>query len=250
MTTRRPPVSVCMAVYNGEEYLTAQLESIFDEVSAHDEIIVVDDQSTDGSSRLLGELSRFAPCAMRVITHAANSGAVGAFESAIAASTMPLICLSDQDDVWPRGRLAALWDALSSGGTLACGNLRSFPDGSLETRFSSERLRGSSLMRFMLWPGGSLRRLFGCTVMFDRDLLSKVLPFPRAVYAHDHWLATAAWLGGNGVVATDKVVTCYRLHGENLSHRRRPIWQRVGDRLRLLALIAVLVSRKARGRAC
>ena len=42
-------VSVCMATYNGERFLHAQMRSILDQLSPLDEIIVVDDCSTDGN---------------------------------------------------------------------------------------------------------------------------------------------------------------------------------------------------------
>ena len=39
----RPGISVCMAAYNGERYITAQLQSILVQLSDNDEVVVVDD---------------------------------------------------------------------------------------------------------------------------------------------------------------------------------------------------------------
>jgi glycosyltransferase involved in cell wall biosynthesis len=39
--------SVCMAVYNGEEYLKKQLVSTLEQLDIGDKIIVVNDTSTD-----------------------------------------------------------------------------------------------------------------------------------------------------------------------------------------------------------
>ena len=40
-------ISVCVTTYNGANYIEAQLRSILGQLSAHDEVIVSDDGSTD-----------------------------------------------------------------------------------------------------------------------------------------------------------------------------------------------------------
>ena len=40
-------ISVCIATYNGEPFIAAQLESIVAQLSPEDEIIISDDGSTD-----------------------------------------------------------------------------------------------------------------------------------------------------------------------------------------------------------
>ncbi|WP_354666033.1 glycosyltransferase, partial [Faecalibaculum rodentium] len=42
-------ISVAMAVYNGEMYLQEQLDSIFSQTDPVDEIVIVDDCSSDGT---------------------------------------------------------------------------------------------------------------------------------------------------------------------------------------------------------
>ena len=49
LSEERPSISVCMSAYNGERYITAQLQSILNQLEAEDEVIVVDDASTDGT---------------------------------------------------------------------------------------------------------------------------------------------------------------------------------------------------------
>ena len=46
-------ISVCIAVYNGENFLEAQVNSILPQLSAEDEIVVSDDCSTDSSLSIL-----------------------------------------------------------------------------------------------------------------------------------------------------------------------------------------------------
>ena len=50
----RPKISVCMAAYQGESYIILQLRSILGQLSNDNEVIIVDDGSTD---RTCGEIS-------------------------------------------------------------------------------------------------------------------------------------------------------------------------------------------------
>lgn len=42
-------ISVCIATYNGEKYIHRQLETILSQLTAEDEIIISDDNSTDNT---------------------------------------------------------------------------------------------------------------------------------------------------------------------------------------------------------
>ena len=46
-------ISVCMATYNGSKYIGYQLESILIQLNEGDEIVVVDDASTDNTVQLV-----------------------------------------------------------------------------------------------------------------------------------------------------------------------------------------------------
>ena len=42
-------ISVCMATYNGGQYLKAQIDSILNQLSVNDELVISDDHSTDNT---------------------------------------------------------------------------------------------------------------------------------------------------------------------------------------------------------
>ncbi|MGN7783771.1 glycosyltransferase [Niabella sp. 22666] len=46
---KKPPVSIIMCTYNGEAYLQEQLESIAAQTFVAEEVIIVDDASTDNT---------------------------------------------------------------------------------------------------------------------------------------------------------------------------------------------------------
>jgi glycosyltransferase involved in cell wall biosynthesis len=54
----KPAVSVSLPVYNGERFLAEAIQSVLDQTLLPDEIIVVDDGSTDGSAAIVAGLAR------------------------------------------------------------------------------------------------------------------------------------------------------------------------------------------------
>ena len=104
-----PSVSVCMATYNGMAYVGEQMVSILEQLGPSDEVVVVDDGSTDGTLEVIADL---ADERIRVLRSAANLGSVRAFERALETAHGRYLLLADQDDVWLPGRVAAMVAAL------------------------------------------------------------------------------------------------------------------------------------------
>ena len=50
-------ISVCMATYNGEKYIEEQLKSILPQIGINDEVIIVDDCSTDNTVNIIREIN-------------------------------------------------------------------------------------------------------------------------------------------------------------------------------------------------
>jgi glycosyltransferase involved in cell wall biosynthesis len=90
-------ISVCMATYNGCEYVKDQISSILVQLRADDELIIVDDKSTDITLQILDE---FNDSRIKIIKNEINLGVIKNFEKAINNASGNLIFLSDQDDVW------------------------------------------------------------------------------------------------------------------------------------------------------
>lgn len=207
----RPSVSVCMATYNGERFVRHQLESILAELAAQDEVVIVDDASTDGT---LDVVSAIVDERIRIIRAETNRGYVRAFEMAIAAATRDIVFLADQDDEWVPGRRAALVSALADR-SIAAGDLVLMPD---DTPLRSP-LTGAPWRLSPLPTGGSLRNelrllagdapYYGCAMAFRREATALILPFPDFLTeSHDLWIATV------GNTARD------------LAHVRRPVLRR------------------------
>ena len=90
-------ISVAMATYNGEAYIVQQIESILHQTHPVDEIIIVDDGSTDRTVDYIRQLN----CPLiRLWQNETNLGYIENFYKALTQTTGAYIFLADQDDIW------------------------------------------------------------------------------------------------------------------------------------------------------
>jgi len=97
-----------IALYNGRRWIAESLQSIIAQTRQPDEIIIVDDGSTDDGTELVVELARTYP--VRLLRKS-NGGQSAARNYGVANSTATLIAFLDQDDVWYPRHLERLEEA-------------------------------------------------------------------------------------------------------------------------------------------
>jgi glycosyltransferase involved in cell wall biosynthesis len=237
--------SVCMATFNGSKYIEEQLRSILPQLSKQDEVIIVDDASSDET---VNKIKSMNDDRISVYLHEENMGHVKSFEHALGLAKGDAIFLSDQDDIWIADRV-----------TLMEGEMRRRSCGLLVSNFYNfefslvnkdiQRVRSSRHLFilnnvFLLFAGK--QRYFGCTMAIDRKLMDKILPFPKAVEAHDRWIGIVGNL--SGTVAHLEVPTVLRrLHEENLTPRSsRKIGFILKSRYNFLLLMGIILIRNIR----
>lgn len=99
-TSQSASVSICIPIYNGAEFLEAALHSVLSQKGVDLQLVVVDDQSTDGSweisQRVLADYSNFN------VIHCRNEnriGMVGNWNCCVEKSDGTYIKLMGQDDL-------------------------------------------------------------------------------------------------------------------------------------------------------
>jgi glycosyltransferase involved in cell wall biosynthesis len=203
--------SVCMATYRGSKFVEEQLGSILRELGPDDEVVVVDDASPDETAAVVG---RVKDARVRLLVAPHNRGYVRTFEEAIRLSRGQFIFLSDQDDVWTKGRLTMMLAALETSKVVAS-NFEILGGG---PRPWIPKLRSSDSGRNLANLWGILigyRAYYGCAMGFRRDALDLVVPIPAFVReSHDLWLAICGNMAGS-VAHLDESTVLRRLHGEN-----------------------------------
>lgn len=102
-----------VSAHNQERWIAASLESLLPEV---DELVVVDDGSTDRSGEIIASISnRYG---FQVITHAEPRGVSEAYNAAVRAIDAEVILIQGGDDVSVSGRGARTATALADAGTV------------------------------------------------------------------------------------------------------------------------------------
>jgi glycosyltransferase involved in cell wall biosynthesis/SAM-dependent methyltransferase len=104
--TRSPHgVSIIIPLFNGARYLREAVESVAVQTMVPDELIIVDDGSTDEGHTAVDEID--VPFPIRVIRQS-RAGQSMARNRGVAASSGGFIAFLDQDDTWHPEHLAAL----------------------------------------------------------------------------------------------------------------------------------------------
>lgn len=91
-------ISLVVPLYDSAAFITAALASVAGQSRPVDEVIVVDDASTDGGGELAARWEQLLP--LRVIRHERNLGLGATRRTGIAATSGGLVALLDADDVW------------------------------------------------------------------------------------------------------------------------------------------------------
>src|SRR3990167_1112486 len=90
----RGSISVVVVTYNQEKFLTKSLRSVFDQTRMPDEVIVVDNGSTDATRQIIKEYRG----KIFYIRNKKNLGAVRAFNQGLAAASGDYVILLSADD--------------------------------------------------------------------------------------------------------------------------------------------------------
>ena len=107
----RLPVSVIIPNYNGIQYLAECVESVLQSTPLPEEIIVVDNGSSDGSADMLAE--KFG-AQTKLIRHSDNLGFTGAVNHGIRESSQPFVFLLNNDTTIEPDCIAKLCTAMSA----------------------------------------------------------------------------------------------------------------------------------------
>jgi glycosyltransferase involved in cell wall biosynthesis len=203
--------SVCMATYNGEAFVAEQVDSVLAQLGEADELVVVDDASTDDTARLL---AAYDDPRVRLVANETNQGYVRTFERALTLARGDRLFLADQDDVWVPGRLDTMLDALERSAVVSTsvavlGEPLDPPRFRLRARDSRRHL--ANLFAVMV----GYRPYTGCAMAFRRDIFDSVVPVPPFVHeSHDLWIAMVANTHRENLHLEEASVM-RRLHGGN-----------------------------------
>lgn len=207
-------VSVAMVTYNGEKYIRQQLDSVLQQLTEQDEVVVSDDGSGDGTIAVLEEYQN-RDRRVRVVK-GPRSGIKKNVEHALRQCRGDIIFLADQDDIWKSNkveRVLAVMDQEKC--MLVIHDAEVFqedPEQITMQSFFAFRNAGPGVIKNMI-----KNSYIGCCMTFRRELLEKALPIPSGLEMHDQWIGILSdFYFGRSVFLKEPLLS-YRRHGDNNS---------------------------------
>jgi glycosyltransferase involved in cell wall biosynthesis len=201
-------ISCIIPVFNGAAHIAEALDSVALQTLVPDEIIVIDDGSSDGSGGIAAEHAvrpRILVTDRRGPGHARNAG--------VAASRGALIAFLDADDLWLADKTAkqsALFDAADAPDLAACA-FDNFAD-------PATPIEGPGDWRNPLigYAAGSLQ-LSGA--MITRAMFDRIGGFDETIrpYGEDNDLLIRIIAAAGRIVRMEEALVRRRLHTTNLT---------------------------------
>lgn len=203
-----PLVSIALCTYNGERFLSQQLDSFLAQSYKNIQIIAVDDCSTDNTWSILqeyaGKYERLVP-----YKNEYNLGHTLNFGKAISLCKGEYIALSDQDDIWETDKIEVLVENI--GDAMLIYHNSDFIDE------QGQRIGGRSMAsNHRMYDGESClpvilgNNIHGHAMLFSRKLKEYLFPFDKG-FSHDWAIAFAAFNVGS-VRYLNKILVQYRQH--------------------------------------
>lgn len=229
-------LSVCMATYNGAEFVVRQLDTVLKQLGPDDEVIVVDDRSKDNTVQLIKDTygSR-----VQVTVNDQNVGAIKSFEKAISLAQGDILFLCDQDDLWEDEKVKTVLKAFEEQGAELVLHDAYVVDGKLDIIHPSwNDYNHNNINQGIV--GNILKNAYtGAFMAFKREIVPLILPFPASIEMHDQWIALVCMMKKKKVVFINRPLMKYVRHGGNVTGmKKRSLTAQLKGRLRMISSIA------------
>ena len=175
-----------MTTYNGEAFLSQQIDSILNQSYQDFELILCDDKSDDNTIEIIQSYIKKHDC-ITLYQNRENIGVVKNIENALRRCDSDYIALADQDDIWHKDKLQLsmqklkdIEDKHDNTPILIYSDLKMIDDtGKLlyHSYFNFRRYELSSekSLNTILSQNG----VMGNTVLINKHLKKLILPFPE-----------------------------------------------------------------------
>jgi len=224
-----------MATYNGSAFVIRQLDSILRQLSANDEIIIVDDGSTDQTKALIEGLHDSRIC---LYVNQTNIGPIKSFERALTLAKGEIIFLSDQDDIWLDGKVDTILRKMQSTGSDVIVHDSKVVDGDLKKISDSWNQHNANNLQPTVLNTIVKNGFSGCMMAFTSEVVQDSLPFPKTIEMHDQWVALSALMHKKKVTMIDDVLMLFVRHGDNAtSITKRSFFERLKGRINTLKAV-------------
>lgn len=220
-------IAICLATFNGEKYLSYQLDSLLRQTYQNFVIFIGDDDSTDNTLDIIKHYTSRYPDKIVLLRNdkkysSAQRNFMRIFEYVTKLSEFKYYMFCDQDDVWHDSKIEKTYNKIKN-------VEKKYPKKPVlihtDLRVVDAELNviGNSFWKYRnLNPERkSLNRLLiqnnvtGCTMMWNGELSNIVLCGGSNMGMHDWWFALCASAFGK-IDFIEEPLIDYRQHGNNV----------------------------------
>ncbi len=223
-------ISVLIAVYNGEKYISRQLTSVLEQLGDNDEVIISDDNPSGGTFDVV---EPFLSDSRIEYVHGPQKGVDANKEFLLRQCTGDVAFLCDQDDVWLPDKVSCVMRAIEGGACCVLHNAYITDD---KLRKSGKTLfedRGAKTGLFH----NIIRNCYtGACMALTRQAFEAALPFPDDLPMHDQWLGLVSEKVGR-VELIEKPLLLYRRNEGSMTGGRTSLMQKIKWRISIVRSI-------------
>lgn len=216
-------IEILVATYNGEKYISQQLDSLLNQTIEDYRILVRDDGSKDGTVDILKEYERKYPDKVVLIQDDLKGGSSAAnFMALTSHATADYVCYCDQDDFWMPEKLEKsliemqILETRTGTGKpcLVFGDYEAVDENLNSMNYDSSK---NQVAKLHLEFNRLLVQNYvtGCLMMLNKPLYSLLGEYSDDIEMHDWWAALLASSLG-GISHFDATIMKYRQHGGNV----------------------------------
>jgi len=220
------PIIILMATYNGEKYLTEQLESIRSQTYTNWILYIRDDGSTDKTIDILKQYTEKDKRIKLIKDDLKNLGQCQNFNELMKKAKLlsaKYVMFADQDDVWEPEKIELSLNCIKSkevesNAIQPCLVYTNYNKVDKDLNFIQKRF-GHEVKKEDLNIANKLfvqNWILGCTMIINHALLSSSLEISKEAENHDHWIAIVAALTGK-VIYLDRPTLDHRIHERNVT---------------------------------
>ena len=209
-------VDILMATYNGEKYISQQIESIINQSYEDWTLRIRDDASTDGTMVIVRQYARKYPDKIKFFENRENSGSPKAnFFKLIMESDADVIFCCDQDDIWEKNKIELTLKEFENVNKplLVHSDLSVIDENNNVVCKSMIKSQHINVNRIALNQLIVQNVVTGCTMAFNRQL-ADIIVEPELLSVHDWWIAATASIFGE-IKFINKPTIKYRKHNNN-----------------------------------
>ena len=230
-------ISVVLASFNGIRFISEQLDSIREQTRTPDEVIISDDNSTDGTFEYCCEyITKHNLTGWNVSRNDSVHGVKGNFMRALSMCTGDYIFTCDQDDIWMNDKIDAMIRVMDSRHKimLLCSNYIPVVNGErINAKVRNITRNDGSVIQFRLNDTWLDNMRPGCTYCFRRELLKKFQFMDIGNQIHDSMLWKYA-ITSDSLYLLNRLLILYRRHGDNATNQFSRIPPNITQRIELI----------------